>query len=476
LRTKSKGPAAKTPKARRAVAHAKPATTVAEVVERGLRARIAKLDEQALGYQAAIDAIEQGVCVFDAEERLIASNRRFAEIYRLAPDDIAPGATLREIVELCVAAGTCATTADHYLSISNRSRQQARAWTTEFKDGRTVRIDRRPLRGGGWVSTHAETTEFSSAGASTGLQLSLQALIDWVPDYLWVKDTESRFVVVNKALAVDSGRAKTSDMIGLTDFDLHKPEAAQEFRAIEQSIVDSGKPMIDREELVVGPSGAKKWLLSTKVPVRDDGNKSVGLVGIARDITGRKLADALREGQAQILEMIAMSAPLEGVLEHLIHLMESQLRGIVASILLVDETGKRLRHSAAPSLPDSYTNAIDGLQIGPNAGSCGTAAYRREAVVVADIMTDPLWVHYKGLAAEHGLRSCWSTPILSHEGAILGTFAMYSKEVREPSDAELGVVDVATRIASIAIERKAAEDRIANVAKRTSGRSKVVRD
>ena len=475
MRTQSRKPAAKKPRASRSVAAAKPAATAAEVVERGLRARIAKLDEQALGYQAALDAVEQGVCVFAADERLIASNRRFAEIYNLAPDDIAPGVTLREIVELRVAAGTCATTADNYLSISNRSREQVRAWTTKFKDGRTVRIHHQPLRGGGWVSTHEDISEFSATSASAKLQLSLQALIDWVPDYLWVKDTERRFVVVNKALAIDSGHAKTNDIIGLTDFDLHAPEAAQEFRVIEQNIVDSGKPMIDREELVVGPSGVKRWLLSTKVPVRDDGNRTIGLVGIARDITGRKLADTLREGQAQILEMIATSAPLEDVLEHLVHLVESQFKGIIGSILLLDETGKRLRHFAAPSLPDSYTNAVDGLQIGPKAGSCGTAAYRREVVVVADIMTDPLWVHYKGLAAKHGLRSCWSTPILSHRGASLGTFAMYSKEVREPSDAELRLVDVATRIAGIAIERKAAEDRIELIAKRAAGRSKAVK-
>ena len=147
------------------------------------------------------------------------------------------------------------------------------------------------------------------------------------------------------------------------------------------------------------------------------------------------------------------------MLEHLVHLMESQFKGIVGSVLLVDETGSRLRHGATPRLPDT-SKAIDGLRIGPKVGSCGTAAYRREAVVVADIMTDPLWEDYKGLAAEHGLRSCWSTPILSHQGAVLGTFAMYSKEVREPSDAELRLVDVATRIAGIAIERKMAEDRI----------------
>ena len=98
--------------------------------------------------------------------------------------------------------------------------------------------------------------------------------------------------------------------------------------------------------------------------------------------------------------------------------------------------------------------------IGPEAGSCGTAAYRREAVIVADITTDPLWEDYRDLAAAHGLRSCWSTPILSHQGAVLGTFAIYAKERARTDRSRNGLIDVATRIAGIAIERKLAEDRI----------------
>ena len=119
-----------------------------------------------------------------------------------------------------------------------------------------------------------------------------------------------------------------------------------------------------------------------------------------------------------------------------------------------------MRHGAAPSIADAYIKAIDGVRIGPKAGSCGTAAYRREAVNVSDIMHDPLWEDYRELAAAHGFRSCWSTPILSYRGAVLGTFAIYSNEVREPTEAEAHLIDVTTRIAGIAIERKLAEDRI----------------
>jgi diguanylate cyclase (GGDEF)-like protein/PAS domain S-box-containing protein len=441
---------------------AKLATTSFEVVERALRARIAKLEEQALHYQTAFDAIAPGVCFFDGKERLILSNRRFAEVYRIAPEQVRPGATLREIVELRVAAGTCATSVDDYLAFcaSYNTRKEPTTWTAELGDGRTISVHHRPMAGGGWISSHEDVTDRKASRAAAKELQSLQALIDRLPDNLWVKDVNSRFVIANQVTASRMGFAGPAELIGKTDLELLSPEIAHKFYADEQKIVRSGQPMIDMEECVFGASRDKTWISTTKVPLYNDRREIYGVAGISRDITERRLADALREGQSQILEMIAMSAPLEGVLEYLVHLVESQFTGIIVSVLLLDEDGARLRHGAAPSLPAAYVKAIDGVRIGPNVGSCGTAAYRREAVFVGDIMSDPLWTDFKDLAAAHGLRSCWSTPILSHQGAVLGTFATYSKEVREPTDAEFRLIDVATRIAGIAIERKLAEDRI----------------
>ncbi|WP_292156324.1 EAL domain-containing protein [Mesorhizobium sp.] len=313
---------------------------------------------------------------------------------------------------------------------------------------------------GSWVATHEDITALAANQQIVDERISLQTLIDWVPDYLWVKDTESRFVVANRALAVDSGREKTSDMIGLTDFDLHAPELARKFRAIEEIVLRSGQPMIDKEEFIVDASGAGKWVSSTKVPLRNARDEIIGLVGIAHDVTARKQADILRDGQAHILEMIAMSALLEDVLDRLMRLVESQLTGIFGSVLLLDKDGSHLRHGGAPSLAKDYTTAVDGIAIGPKVGSCGTAVYRREPVIVSDIMQDPLWEDYRHVVAPFGYRSCWSTPILSHQDAVLGVFAMYSMTVREPTEAETQLIDFTTRIAGIAIERKLAEDQI----------------
>jgi PAS domain S-box-containing protein len=138
--------------------------------------------------------------------------------------------------------------------------------------------------------------------------------------------------------------------------------------------------------------------------------------------------------------------------------VEAQFAGLLCSILLLDEDGQRVRHGAAPSLPKPYVKAIDGLRIGPKAGSCGTAMYRREPVVVTDILQDPLWETYREVAEPYGLRACWSTPILSHSGKVLGSFAMYYREPRSPSTAETHALEMATHLTGIAIERKLARE------------------
>ena len=178
------------------------------------------------------------------------------------------------------------------------------------------------------------------------------------------------------------------------------------------------------------------------------------------ETTPRRRAKALRTGENAILEMIARGAPVEEVLDHLMRLNESQSEGLLASILILDADGKRLRHLAAPSLPEVYLKAIDGTPIGPKTGSCGTAAYTKKPVIVTDIMTSPLWEDFRHLAAPHGLRACWSTPILSHQGKVLGAFAMYYREVRAPSRAEMRLVHGTTHLAGIAIERAQLEDRL----------------
>ncbi|MEA2660283.1 MAG: hypothetical protein QOF64_3141, partial [Candidatus Binatota bacterium] len=178
----------------------------------------------------------------------------------------------------------------------------------------------------------------------------------------------------------------------------------------------------------------------------------------AKERGERKRAEALLSEEKRLLEMIAKGTSLSMILEALCRLVEELSEGSLASILLLDPDGNRLWHGAAPSLPKSYTDAIDGGFIGPAAGSCGTAAYRKEPVIVSDIATDPLWTNYRELALPHGLRACWSTPVLASDGRVLGTFAIYSREPRSPTPQQQNIIEQITDLASIAIERKRAEE------------------
>src|SRR2546427_5072143 len=130
----------------------------------------------------------------------------------------------------------------------------------------------------------------------------------------------------------------------------------------------------------------------------------------------------LLTGEKQVLELIVQGAPLPRVLDAIVRLVETLAdHELLASILLLDDDGIHLRHGAAPSLPAAYNRAIDGLAIGPAVGSCGTAAFRGEPVIVDDIASDPLWADFRDLAESHGLRACWSTPVLAASGRVLGT-------------------------------------------------------
>ena len=184
-------------------------------------------------------------------------------------------------------------------------------------------------------------------------------------------------------------------------------------------------------------------------------NDGVLVISSIRDITIRRRMEGLLDAQREILELIAMNHPLTDILHKICQVIEDQSQGMLCSILILD--GTQLHHGAAPSLPDDYTRAIDGIHIGSAVGSCGTAAYRKEPVIVSDIATDPLWAQYCELALRHGLRACWSTPILSSAGSVLGTFAMYYHETRSPTAHDENLIDIATHLASVGIERRQEE-------------------
>jgi PAS domain S-box-containing protein len=184
-------------------------------------------------------------------------------------------------------------------------------------------------------------------------------------------------------------------------------------------------------------------------------------VGVAvEDITAMIRARMLREAEHHILQQIAMGVALPAVLDAIAKLVEEHAPPALASILLVDETGTHVRHGAAPSLPAAYIAAIDGAKVGEKAGSCGTAVHRRAPVFVSDIRTDPLWEDYRELADTHGLRACWSVPVFARDGRVLGTFALYYRQVHAPSEDDKSLIARAGEIAGIAMQRYELENQL----------------
>ena len=157
--------------------------------------------------------------------------------------------------------------------------------------------------------------------------------------------------------------------------------------------------------------------------------------------------------QQRIEDMIAAGTPLNDILSELVLLIEAQSPEMICSILLLSDDGNHVRHAVAPSLPENYIKVIDGSPIGPKHGSCGTAMFRGKPVIVTDIATDPLWDEYRNFAWAINVAACWSTPIMSSKGKVLGSFAMYYREPRGPKPAEQHLTDVATKLAARAIER-----------------------
>ena len=180
------------------------------------------------------------------------------------------------------------------------------------------------------------------------------------------------------------------------------------------------------------------------------------ILAVTHDITDRKRAESLLAGEKHILEMVAKGDSLDQILEALCGLVEEQVSGALASILLLD--GDRLRRGAAPSLPKAYTEAIDEAAIGPLAGFSGTAAYRGEQVIVEDIASDASWANNRDMASYHSLRACWATPVFSSQAKVIATFAMYYREPRSPSPQDQELIEQISHLAGVVIERNLTQE------------------
>ncbi|MET0418229.1 MAG: GAF domain-containing protein [Actinoplanes sp.] len=263
----------------------------------------------------------------------------------------------------------------------------------------------------------------------------------------------------NPAFFVTIGEERSRTGIPLAEL---VPELVdQGFITLLDQVYRTGEPYTGRDVRVVlgvGRHTREAFFDFTYEPRRGPDGGVTGIWVIGVETTQVKHAQRLMVEHRALLEQIARQAPLTEVLDGMARCIERLApHEVLVSVLLADADGRHLRHGAAPSLPDFYNQAIDGIVTGEGVGSCGTAAHRREPVIVTDIATDPFWTDFRHLADQAGLAACWSTPILARDGSLLGTFAMYHRTPRVPLEPDLALARLFAGTAALAIERHHSE-------------------
>ncbi|HXU94745.1 MAG TPA: EAL domain-containing protein, partial [Gallionella sp.] len=286
---------------------------------------------------------------------------------------------------------------------------------------------------------------------------TLRTFFDAMPDLAWMKDPEGRYLACNPMFEQLYG-AREAEILGKTDFDFVDAELAAFFREKDKEAEIAGRPCVNEEWVTFAGDGRHALVETVKSPVTDAAGRVVGIIGVAHDITERKLAEQYEQFRSRVMEFLAGNNSLPDILAEIVRGVERLSPRMLCSILLLDSEGKRLVDGVAPSLPDFYNAAIDGLEIGAGVGSCGTCAATGERVVVEDIQTHPYWAPFKELAAKAGLGACWSQPVRSSSGEVLGTFAIYHREVHRPTARDIFLIENTAHMTSLAIERKRTEE------------------
>jgi diguanylate cyclase (GGDEF)-like protein/PAS domain S-box-containing protein len=273
----------------------------------------------------------------------------------------------------------------------------------------------------------------------------------------YLPDTTLTFV--NEAFAEFYGRSR-DELLGSFLIDVF-PEVDRAGELERLGSFHSGSEVQTYDDVEVAADGSRRWYRWTDRAFLDDDGNVVEFQSVGHDVTEERRAAALTAHQAVILDQVARGMPLEDTLRTISLALEDHFHGLSCAVSLLDDSILRL--AVAPSLPRPLLQALNGMTVGSNAASCGTAASRRQRVVVADIESDPLWAEHRQLALDHGVRAAWSTPIFASDGrTVLGTLALYANEPRTPDPEHDRIVPLFAHLASIAIERKAFEDRLAH--------------
>ncbi|MEF7617049.1 GGDEF and EAL domain-containing protein [Aquincola sp. MAHUQ-54] len=286
----------------------------------------------------------------------------------------------------------------------------------------------------------------------------LSLVADATDNAVIIGDGQWRILYVNAGFTRMFGWT-LEEAAGRAPIALLAPQMSAAFTEAFRAALQAGQP-VRREEIVQGRDGQRYWASVLTNPVMAADGTLLNTVSVLTDITRAKMHEVL---QHRVLEAMAREQPLADVLDLVCREVERIAPEICASILEVDDEG-RLHPLAAPSLPPEYSKALDGVAIGPAVGSCGTAAWRGEAVVVTDIASDPLWAPYKDLILPLGYRACWSTPIHGADRRVSGTFAFYYRAPAEPDPFHRQLVEACVHLCALALDRERSRLRIRKLA------------
>ncbi|MFY9260949.1 MAG: diguanylate cyclase [Gallionella sp.] len=285
-----------------------------------------------------------------------------------------------------------------------------------------------------------------------------RTLAEHLPDVVVRYDLDARFVYVNPRFESVLG-FRSDEVLGKTPTQVAGLPDAAYFEQMVRQVTQTGTELSLESEIATSNGGAFYGLIRGTLELDDAGQVEFIQV-VIRDITERRRAEQRMQAHDSMLEMVARDAGLTVILNALVTYMESEDKTSLCSIMLADAEVTHLFSTAAPTLPTFYVQAINGIEIKVGVGSCCTAAALGERVIVEDIMTHEYWAAYRQLAQEAGLRACWSEPILSSKGKVLGTFATYHTEPRSPEPHDLERIVFATNLAAVTIENRQVHDEL----------------
>ena len=418
--------------------------------------------------QALLDALPQGVSVIDKDLRLMLWNQRFHEILDIPQSLVFRHAKFEDFIRFNAQRGEYGPgdPEQQVQQIVARAREfLPHCFERQLTGGRTLLVEGFPFRSGGatsgFVTTYTDITEHKGTEEQLTRQRDvMKTIIDNFPGGISMCDADLRFTTYNEqfmalldfppALFAKGGVAFED----LARFNAGRGEYGpgdeeEQVRAVVARARNFQAHQIER----VRPNG--RWLEIRGTPIA-----SGGFVTSYIDITERKQAAQYEQFRSHTLELLAGGDPLPGILLAIVRGIEQLHPAMLCSIWRLDSEGKHLVQGVAPSLPDFYNAAIEGLEIGPGVGSCGSAAFSAERVIVSDIATHPDWAACRELAARAGLGACWSQAILSSSGQVLGTLAIYHRAPQTPTASDIDLIEQSARLASIAIERSVAAEKI----------------